>query len=328
MRALDDSEWFVVLCSPEAAASEWVEREIDHWLAHKTPDRILLVLTDGDLVWDRARGDFDRPRSTALPPALFGHFDDEPRHLDLRWARGEEQLDVRHVRFRGAVAELAAPIRNMARDELEAEDVRQHRRTIRLARGATTVLVLLLVITVAATLVAVQQRGDARRAAAAAQLASAKATREAGAAYAAALRAEAKTRQAETEKQQAETEKQQADLLASALQHEPVRVLAPDLLGGDIRPGSLVTVLGVVPGCGNGVVILQAAEGLLANGSNFVAVPLDPAGQFSVRTRLSSTLRPGTYAFQVRCAARNEPLGPVAGGEIGGQSANATFVVG
>ena len=59
-------------------------------------DRILLVLTDGDLVWDPSRGDFDADRSPALPPALLGRFGEEPRHLDLRWARGEEQLDLRH----------------------------------------------------------------------------------------------------------------------------------------------------------------------------------------------------------------------------------------
>jgi WD40 repeat protein len=163
VRALDDSQWFVVLCSPEAARSEWVEREVAHWLTRKAPDRILLVLTDGDLVWDRNRGDFDPTASTALPPALLGRFGDEPRHLDLRWARGEEQLDVRHARFRSAVAELAAPIHNMEREELEVEDVRQHRRTMRLARGATTALVLLVVVSLTLGLVALQQRADARR---------------------------------------------------------------------------------------------------------------------------------------------------------------------
>ena len=37
-RALDDSQWFIVLCSPDAAASEWTGREIDYWLEHKDPD--------------------------------------------------------------------------------------------------------------------------------------------------------------------------------------------------------------------------------------------------------------------------------------------------
>ncbi|MDP9334306.1 MAG: TIR domain-containing protein [Actinomycetota bacterium] len=162
VRALDDSEWFVVLCSPEAAASEWVEREINHWLAGRRADRILLVLTNGEFVWDRFRADFDPVRSTALPPALLDKFGDEPRHLDLRWARGEEQLDVRHVRFRAAVAELAAPIRNMARDDLDAEDVRQHRRTLRLARGAATVVVLLFLLALTLAGFAFKQRAHAR----------------------------------------------------------------------------------------------------------------------------------------------------------------------
>jgi len=226
---------------------------------------------------------------------------------------------VRHVRFRAAVAELAAPIRNMARADLEAEDVRQHRRTMRLARGATSVLALLLVVALVATVVAVQQRRDA-------QHSSATAKREATTAYAAALRAEAETRHAQAAKKQADAEKQQADNLASALQHEPVRVLT-SLFSNEITPGSSVVVSGVVPECGNGVVILQAF-GLLPNGSDFVAVPLDATGEFSTHVRLSSTLKPGMYSFQVRCATRNEPLGPTAGGEIGGPSALATFVVG
>ena len=31
--ALDDSEWLVVLLSPDAARSEWVDREVAHWVA-------------------------------------------------------------------------------------------------------------------------------------------------------------------------------------------------------------------------------------------------------------------------------------------------------
>ena len=121
-----------MLCSPEAAASDWVNREVEHWLAQKEVGHILPVLTDGTLVWDPDRGDFDAAASTALPPALVGRFHDEPRHLDLRWARDEQQLDLRQSRFREAVADLAAPIHGMAKDELEGEDIRQYRRARRL----------------------------------------------------------------------------------------------------------------------------------------------------------------------------------------------------
>src|SRR5205085_3902750 len=107
--AMDDSAYFVLMASPEAAASPWVNREIEHWCATKSPEHILPVLTDGTLAWDNARGDYDAAASSALPPALAGRFTDEPRHLDLRWARDETELDLRHSKFREAVADLAAP---------------------------------------------------------------------------------------------------------------------------------------------------------------------------------------------------------------------------
>src|SRR5438128_12506683 len=31
--ALDESEWFILLASEEAASSEWVNPELEHWLA-------------------------------------------------------------------------------------------------------------------------------------------------------------------------------------------------------------------------------------------------------------------------------------------------------
>ncbi len=145
--ALDESEYFVLMASPDAAASPWVAREIEHWIATKPVERILPVLTDGDLVWDSAAGGYDLARSTALPPVLATAFVAEPRHLELRWAHTETQLDLRHAGFRAAIAGLGAPIHGVSLDELEGEDVRQHRRTMRIAWGAAA---LLLVVTIAA----------------------------------------------------------------------------------------------------------------------------------------------------------------------------------
>src|SRR3954471_19433540 len=56
--ALDGSEHFVLLASPEAARSPWVNREIEHWVATKSPDYILPVVTDGDWRWDPDTRDF------------------------------------------------------------------------------------------------------------------------------------------------------------------------------------------------------------------------------------------------------------------------------
>ncbi|MEU8657136.1 TIR domain-containing protein, partial [Actinoplanes philippinensis] len=162
--ALDGSEYFVLLSSPEAAQSRWVNREIEHWIATKSASRILPVVTDGEWAWDQDRHDFTED-STAVPAALRGVFAEEPLFLDLRWARGSEHLSLQHSRFRDAIAQLAAPMHGVSKDELEGEDVRHHRRARRLGSGA---LATLVVLTLWAVLTSVSSVRNADRATAAA----------------------------------------------------------------------------------------------------------------------------------------------------------------
>src|SRR5262245_56004235 len=108
--ALDDADWFLLLASPEAAASEWVNRELRHWLEHRSADRILVVLTDGTFDWTG-----HELAGSAVPGVLEGAFTEEPRHVDLRWARTATDLDMHNPRFRNAVAELAAPVRGVSK---------------------------------------------------------------------------------------------------------------------------------------------------------------------------------------------------------------------
>src|SRR4029453_13283185 len=43
--ALDDSEYLILLASPNAARSMWVDREVEYWLRAKGPERLLIALT-------------------------------------------------------------------------------------------------------------------------------------------------------------------------------------------------------------------------------------------------------------------------------------------
>ena len=157
---LDESDWFVLLASEEAARSQWVNKEISHWLATKPVDHLLPVVTDGTWEWDPGAEDFSAA-SSAVPQALRGALSAEPRHLDLRWARTETDLDLRNTRFRSAVADLAAPMHGVAKDELEGEDIRQHRRTRRLARAGVSALAILVVIAVVLGVLALVSRNQA-----------------------------------------------------------------------------------------------------------------------------------------------------------------------
>lgn len=158
--ALDASEWFVLLCSPESATSEWVNREVATWLERKPLDHLLVVVTDGSLSF-RADGSVDDDVTTCLPRSLVDVLTGEPRWLDLRWARDDAQLDLRNGRFRAAIADLAAPIHGIAKDDLESEDVRQQRRARRLAGVGVAAVAALAVVSLIAALVAFDQRARA-----------------------------------------------------------------------------------------------------------------------------------------------------------------------
>ena len=159
--ALDQSTFFILLASPEAAASVWVQQEVEYWLRSNPPNRLLIVLTGGEMQWDRASGGFNASSTTALPELLLRKFGDEPLYLDLRWAHDDAHLTLSHPRFREAVADLAATLHGRPKDELIGEDVAQHRRALRIAWSAAATLAVLAVVSVIAALVAFQQRNIA-----------------------------------------------------------------------------------------------------------------------------------------------------------------------
>lgn len=91
-----------------------------------------------------------------------GVFTDEPLHVDLRWAGDAEGLSLREARFLDRVASLAAPLHSRSKQDLVGEDVRQHRRTVLLARAAVGSLAALAAAASIASVFAIVQRNEAR----------------------------------------------------------------------------------------------------------------------------------------------------------------------
>src|SRR5882724_6958095 len=87
-QALGQSRFLILLASPGAAASQWVNREVAYWLEAKSADTLLIAVTDGTLTWDNAANDFASSETTPLPPALKGRFAAEPKWVDLTAYRG------------------------------------------------------------------------------------------------------------------------------------------------------------------------------------------------------------------------------------------------
>lgn len=170
--ALNDSKYFILLASPKAASSEWVQKEIKHWLDTKSKDTLLIVLTDGDIIWDNKVNysdwvwnnkvnDFDWNLTTALPQNLKKVFTAEPFHIDLRQQKKESHLKLRNPSFLDAAATIAATLHGVSKDQLVGEDLKQHRITKWLVGSAVTLLIGLSIATSLGFLNAKKQKNAA-----------------------------------------------------------------------------------------------------------------------------------------------------------------------
>jgi hypothetical protein len=147
--ALDRSENLVLLASPASARSMWVHRALEYWFERgRATDRVLIVLCEGEIVWDNESNDFDWSRTTALPDLLRGRFAEEPLYFDLRLWKDIE--DTSHPVFQDFVATLAAVILGYDKSELVAS---VYQRRTKLRTMLTSVVLLLLLMLMALALV-------------------------------------------------------------------------------------------------------------------------------------------------------------------------------
>ena len=162
VEALDRSRFLIVTLSPQAAQSQWVDKEVGYWLAHRGREQLLLVLAAGQLQWDAESECFDRGVSDAAPPVLSepGSLPVEPLFIDVS---EDAPWDYRGPVFREKLTALAAPIHGVPKDQLASDDLREQRRFRRLRAAAIAGLVVLTVASIIAAFIAVVQRHEAIR---------------------------------------------------------------------------------------------------------------------------------------------------------------------
>lgn len=144
-KALAASRFLILLASPQAAASPWVGKEVSWWLDRKGIDSLLIAVTEGELAWDEAAGDFIQGEAGAiLPPVLAGRFGTEPKWVDIRAHR--DGADPRNADFTNLAADFAATIHGLPKEDLLSQEVRQQRRALTLAWSAVGTLAILIVL--------------------------------------------------------------------------------------------------------------------------------------------------------------------------------------
>jgi hypothetical protein len=131
--ALGASDFFILIAAPEAAASPWVGREVQWWCANRPVEKLLIVLTGGELAW--AGHDFDWARTTALPRVLMNVMRQEPLFLD---PAGRDPPKISRFATPGFARRSPTGGADPRAEQgcVIGEDIRQHRRTLRLAWSA------------------------------------------------------------------------------------------------------------------------------------------------------------------------------------------------
>ncbi|SEJ25902.1 hypothetical protein [Demequina mangrovi] len=154
-------DWFLLLASPEAAASEAVERAIVARTTAVGVARFQVVVTAGTWDWDVSRGSLDAA-STAVPRALVTAFRTPPRHLDYGADR-TRHVSLRNAVFAEQVAEIVAPAIGVAKDQIFGEEVRARRRTRWLTRATASLLAVLGLAAGAGAVLATAAAAEAER---------------------------------------------------------------------------------------------------------------------------------------------------------------------
>ncbi|WP_417479024.1 TIR domain-containing protein [Maricaulis maris] len=149
--ALAKSDALIVVCSPQAAASRWVNEEIRTY-RNLNPDGIVLAaIVSGNPDADPET----EPGETCFPPALLEPGADgaisEPVAADMR-----RQADGRRMAFLKLVAGLVG----VSLDQLIQRDHQRRQRRVTVITGAS---VLLSVIMATLTLLAISARSEAER---------------------------------------------------------------------------------------------------------------------------------------------------------------------
>jgi WD40 repeat protein len=159
---LRQSKSFILLASPQAAQSEWVEKEIRFWLQYRPKDPFLIVVTAGEVSWRNDEMDFDWNHTTALPRSLEKIFQKEPLWANFRWAKPGANLSLGNPLFFVEIAKLVAGIREVPLEQVFDDADLQRKKMTRLLLAGATALVLLALTAFGAAYVSYQakQIGD------------------------------------------------------------------------------------------------------------------------------------------------------------------------
>lgn len=144
--ALQQSEFLILLASPDAAESKWVQDELEYWCRDLgRRENLLIILTSGSISVDSQNKVIDWGETDALPQLLSDYVHSVPLFVDLSWARTAETQSLKHTEYKRAINGISARLQGVDPNEMLGLELREYRRNWRWAAGAAVAMATLLV---------------------------------------------------------------------------------------------------------------------------------------------------------------------------------------
>jgi tetratricopeptide (TPR) repeat protein len=134
--AISGSRFLIVLCSPTAATSKWIDKEIACFKKLHGEDRILAAIIDGV---PNADEDSATPANECFPPALRFHFDGRGRQTAIRAEPIAADLREEGDGRRMGLLKLAAGMLGVGLDELAQREAQRRNRRLYAITAASVV---------------------------------------------------------------------------------------------------------------------------------------------------------------------------------------------
>ncbi len=152
-----NSDFLILLASPQAAKSGWITDELIVWINKNYSDKnglqkIFIALTDGEISWDKKSNDFDWAVTNAIPVALKGKFKSEPHWVDLRpyvnQTKSGKQINYKAAGFTTAITKIIGAITGKNPRDIESAELRRNRAVNGVITIATLLFSLIVCISV------------------------------------------------------------------------------------------------------------------------------------------------------------------------------------
>ncbi len=140
--SLKDSENLILLLSPLAMCSFWIEKEVRWWLHNKSSDSIILVIIGGNIAWKN--DDFDWSGSTCVPGCLSKSFKSEPLWVDMRDYVNSKTQSKKSYQYNSNVAKIVGAIMKMPPQEIYSNERNRIKRVRAIVGTAIFSLAILI----------------------------------------------------------------------------------------------------------------------------------------------------------------------------------------